>query len=236
MNSDLFEPKDRGKALAIYTLAPLLGTAVGPIAGGFLVQYVSWRWCFYVVSIAAGAGQIAALCFVRETYGPVLLRRRCARLRKSTGNTALHTQYDDLASLASMHKNLSRPFRLLATQPIVQVMSIYIAFLNGILYLMIATFPDVWTQIYGESVSIGSLNYLSFTVGMGIGAQGGTRLADHMYQALKTKNGGVARPEFRLPVLCLGACIVPIGLFWYAWSARADIHWIMPFVPSRLAL
>ncbi|KAF7125887.1 hypothetical protein CNMCM5793_002246 [Aspergillus hiratsukae] len=213
MNSDLFPPQDRWKAMAVFTLAPLLGTAVGPITGGFLVQYESWPWCFYVVSIAAAVVQIAAFFLLRETYGPVLLRRKCARMRKITGNLNLYTDYDGMSSTALLHQNFIRPFRLLATQPIIQVLSLYLAYLNGILYLMVATFPDVWTTVYHESESIASLNYISLTVGMAIAMQLGTRIADRVYQRLRANNGGVARPEFRLPILCAGACIVPVGLF-----------------------
>lgn len=117
---------------------------------------------------------------------------------------------------------------LLGTQPIVQVWSLYCAYLYGILYLLIATFPNVWTDTYGETVSIGSLNYISLFVGMGIASQLGTRLADRYYKKLCEENGGQGRPEFRLPVLIIWTFMVPVGLFWYGWSARSSIHWIMP--------
>lgn len=93
---------------------------------------------------------------------------------------------------------------------------------------MIATFPMVWTETYHESPSIGSLNYISFSIGMAIAIQFGTRLADYFYKKLCEKNDGQGCPEFRLPVLCMGACVVPVGLFWYGWSAKESIHWIMP--------
>ncbi|KAJ1711993.1 major facilitator superfamily domain-containing protein [Aspergillus flavus] len=137
MNSDLFEAHDRGKAIAVFTLAPLIGTAIGPITGGFV--------------------------------------------------------------------------------PIIQVLSLYLAYLNGILYLMVATFHDVWTGIYQESVSIGSLNYLSMTVGLAIATQFGVRFADKIYQHLRAKNNGQGKAGFRLPMLCAIAVVVPIGLFWYGW-------------------
>lgn len=63
---------------------------------------------------------------------------------------------------------------------------------------------------------------------MGVASQLGTRLADRYYMKLCEKNGGQARPEFRLPALIIGAFMVPVGLFWYGWSARSSIHWIMP--------
>lgn len=30
--------------MSIYTLAPLAGPALGPIAGGFITENTSWRW------------------------------------------------------------------------------------------------------------------------------------------------------------------------------------------------
>jgi multidrug resistance protein len=41
--SDLFTAEERGKAISIYSLAPLLGPAVGPIAGGFITEKTTWR-------------------------------------------------------------------------------------------------------------------------------------------------------------------------------------------------
>lgn len=127
-----------------------------------------------------------------------------------------------------LRTSLVRPCILLGTQPIVQVWSLYCAYLYGILFLLIATFPNVWTGTYGESVSIGSLNYISLFVGMGLASQLGTRLAGRYYTKMCEKNGGKNSPEFRLPVLIIGALLVPVGLFWYGWSARSSIHWIMP--------
>ena len=230
INADLFRPQERGQAIAVYVLAPLVGIAVGPIAGGFLVQYTSWRWCFYVVSIAGGAVQVFGFPFFRETYPPVLLQRRCKQLRKSTHNPNLYTEHDRTSLPQLLRTSLIRPFKLLGTQPIVQVWSLYCAYLWGILYVLIATFPNVWTEIYGETVSIGSLNYISLFVGMGIASQVGTRLADRYYRKLCEKNNGQGLPEFRLSVLLIGALMVPVGLFWYGWSARSTIHWIMPLV------
>ncbi|RMZ91598.1 hypothetical protein DV736_g1195, partial [Chaetothyriales sp. CBS 134916] len=234
INADLFRPRERGQAIAVYTLAPLIGVVAGPIAGGFLVQYTSWRWCFYVISIAGGAVQILGIPFFHETYAPVLLKKKCRKLRKSTRNGNLYTQHNRTSLLQLLQTSIARPFILLGTQPIVQVWSLYCAYLWGTLYLLIATFPDVWTNIYGESVSIGSLNYLSFFVGMGMASQVGTRLADRYYRVKSVNNGGQGTPEFRLPVLILGSILVPVGLFWYGWSARPSMHWIMPNIGAAI--
>lgn len=50
--ADLFLPQERGRALSIYTLGPVAGPAIGPIAGGFLSESEGWRWIFWVLAIA----------------------------------------------------------------------------------------------------------------------------------------------------------------------------------------
>lgn len=48
--------------------------------------------------------------------------------------------------------------------------------------------------------------------------------------ALAKRNGSNPKPEYRLPVMVLGGLLVPIGLFWYGWSAEAQVHWMVPIV------
>lgn len=42
--SDLFEPEQRGVAMAIFSAGPLFGPVLGPICGGFIAQGAGWRW------------------------------------------------------------------------------------------------------------------------------------------------------------------------------------------------
>lgn len=52
--ADLFIPEERGKAMAIWSMGPLLGPVIGPVAGGFLAEAEGWRWVFWVITIAVG--------------------------------------------------------------------------------------------------------------------------------------------------------------------------------------
>ena len=149
-------------------------------------------------------------------------------MRKETGNNQLHTEYESNQTVVKVLEiALIRPFRMLATQPIVQVIALYMAYLFGLLYLLLTTFPGVWQGIYGESVDIGGLNYLSIGIGFWLGAQINTRLNDRIYNRLKKRNKNVGRPEFRLPLMFVASSLIPVGLFWYGWSVKG-VHWIMP--------
>ena len=90
--ADCFTAEQRGKAIAIYSLAPLIGPAAGPVAGGFIAGNISWRWVFWIVSIADAVVQISGLFFLQETWAPKLLEAKARRLRKETGNSALYAE------------------------------------------------------------------------------------------------------------------------------------------------
>ncbi|KAG4413602.1 hypothetical protein IFR04_013268 [Cadophora malorum] len=234
--SDLFTAEQRGKAISIYSLAPLLGPAVGPIAGGFIAENTTWRWVFYSTTIADGIIQVAGLFFLQETYAPVLLHRKKKQMIKDTGNEALHTEFDrpDRTVGKTIRIALSRPFKLLFTQVIVQVLAMYMAYLYGIMYLVLSTFPGLWENEYNESVGIGGLNYISLGAGFFLGTQIAAPCQDKIYKALKKRNNGVGKPEFRVPLMIPGALLVPVGLFIYGWSADAHTHWIVPNIGAAI--
>ncbi|KAK7753312.1 hypothetical protein SLS62_004831 [Diatrype stigma] len=260
----VFTPEERGKALSVYALMPLLGPAIGPIAGGFITEGASWRWVFYATTIADAIVQGAGLFFLRETYAPVLLARRRDALIKETGNTTLRTPYDDETdddddnghsglsgnkredcSHSSRSSNMRvllktlriafvRPFRLLATQPIIQFLALYMMYLYGLMYIVLSTFPTLWSAPrpagYGMGVGVGGLNYLSLGLGCFLGAQTAARAQDRIYAALKRRNGNAAagRPEYRVPLMVPAALLVPAGLLIYGWTAQQKTHWVGP--------
>lgn len=230
MLSDCFHAEERGKAISIYSLAPLLGPAIGPIAGGYIVQNTTWRWCFWSTSIFTAVVQCFGFFFLQETYAPKLLAWRRDKLQKETGNMDLHTEHDspDKTLLNTLRIAMKRPFILLGTQPIVQILALYMAYLYGMMYLVLSTFPMLWTQRYHQSEGTGSLNFIAMGLGFFLGAQTCAPLMDRIYRRLKKRNNGVGKPEFRVPMMIPASLLVPIGLFWYGWSAQATVHWIVP--------
>ena len=235
--ADVFTADERGKALSIYSLMPLLGPALGPVAGGWIAERTTWRWVFYSTTIASVAIQIIGYFLLQETYAPVLLGWKKQRLIKETGNTKLHTKWDrpDRTLAQILSTALTRPFRLLYSQPIVQVLALYMAFLYGSIYLVISSFPAIWRDVYNESVGIAGLNYISLGIGFWVGAQISAYFQDRIYAHLKRRyitDGGPGKPEFRVPMMIPGAIMVPIGLIMFGWTAEAKTHWIVPNIAS----
>lgn len=50
--SDLFVQEERGAAIAVWAMCPLLGAVVGPIIGAFVASAIGWRWVFWILTMA----------------------------------------------------------------------------------------------------------------------------------------------------------------------------------------
>lgn len=70
-----------------------------------------------------------------------------------------------------LRKRLILPFIMMFTHPATQAPSIYRAFLYGVMYLMLSTFPMVFEEVYDMDTGPASLNYLSLCLGFMIGLQ-----------------------------------------------------------------
>ncbi len=46
--AEVFPPDERGEAMGIWSIGAMVAPAAGPALGGYLVDYVNWRWIFYV--------------------------------------------------------------------------------------------------------------------------------------------------------------------------------------------
>jgi hypothetical protein len=123
---------------------------------------------------------------------------------------------------------------MLALNPVLLSLSLFMAFTYGFLYLMFVTFPLLFQGEYGETTGIAGLNYLGPGVGFVLGLATFTPAFQMVYLRLTAANGGVSKPEYRLPTLFVGAIFISVGLFWYGWSAEKRLHWIMPLIGTSL--
>jgi len=129
---------------------------------------------------------------------------------------------------------MTRPFALFFRSIVLFVLALFMAIQYGIYYLMFATFPDLFPTIYGFSIGITGLCYLGLGLGFFTLSIFGATVSKKIYQELSTRNNGLEVPEYRMPSMLVGTCMVPVGLFWFGWSAQARIHWIMPIIGSAI--
>lgn len=228
--ADMIGQEKRGGAMAIFALGPLLGPVMGPVAGGYLSQAKGWRWTFWVITMAAGALAISSFIFMRETYEPTLLGRRAARLRKETNNPDLRSKFDDPTRRRRdvFLKAIIRPSKMLLLSPIVFALSLYMAIVYGYLYLLFTTITLVFERNYGFSSGNVGLAFLGIGVGSILGLVIFGLASDMIVKRMSKK--GEMKPEYRLPPLIPGSLLIPLGLFWYGWTAEKGVHWIVPIL------
>lgn len=174
--------------------------------------------------------------FLEETYPPVILIEKAAELRRRTKNWGIHAKQEEIEIdfRELITKNFSRPMRLLVTEPIVLLLSIYMAFIYGLLYLFLTAYPIVFQQIHGFSGGVGGLPYFGMIIGM-VCAGIYIALTNPSYNRKLAANNGIPIPEWRLPPVIIGGLSFAGGLFWFGWSGyKADIHWIVPTLSGLL--
>ncbi|KAI3325568.1 MFS general substrate transporter [Xylariaceae sp. AK1471] len=241
--ADVVVQESRGGVIAIYSVGPLLGPVVGPVAGGFLAGAKGWRWTFWVLAIAGGTIALVMLFTLKESYAPVVLERKVARLRKETGNDMLRSKLDQGLSTADFFKRgLIRPLKMLARSPIIVIMAVYTAITYGYLYIMFTSITDVFQKTYGFSTSTAGLAFLGLGIGSLVGILIFSLTSDRYLKKKAAEAARVAeangssgakvsmKPEYRLQLLPVGAAAIPAGLFIYGWTAQYGVHWIVPII------
>ena len=170
---------------------------------------------------------LIALACVPESFAPVLLSRRAKRIRFETKNWAIHAKADE--AQVNFHeilvKYLLRPFHMLAFEPILLLVTLYMALIYGILYLFFEAYPISFQEQRGWNGGVGALPFLGITIGV----IGGGALIIYMTKtrfARKLKKIGHVVPEERLPPMMVGGIVLPIGLFWFAWTSSPHISWV----------
>ncbi|KAL2265966.1 hypothetical protein VTJ83DRAFT_5318 [Remersonia thermophila] len=231
--ADMMPIEMRGRAMAAWALGPLLGPCIGPVAGGYLIRAVGWRWVYWLIAIVAGLISVFTFFTLQESYAPVILEKKAARLRKETGNPNLRSALaGDVMSPADKIKiAIFRPLKMLAFAPIVTAMSVYVAVIYGILYLLFSTFGIVFPLYYGFNEGESGLVFIPSAIGMGLGIVVFGAASDRLVKS-HMDNGAAHRPEIRLtPWFTVPAGVtIPIGLFIYGWTIHYRVHWIAPMI------
>lgn len=227
--SDIFNVYHRGIGITIFTMMVFNGPLFAPIMGGFVVDsYLGWRWTEYLSGIMSASAFVLDFLFMDETYAPVILIDKAAELRRLTKNWGIHARQEDIEVdfRALVKKNFGRPLVMLVKEPILLLISLYMAFIYGLLYLFMDAYPVIFEKVYGFNKGLGSLPYIGVIVGETIGGIFCVLLAPGFNKKLKMNNE-TAIPEWRLPPVIVGGVAFSAGLFWLGWTGfTKSIHWI----------
>ncbi|KUJ13317.1 MFS general substrate transporter [Mollisia scopiformis] len=226
--ADFWGPVDRGIAVCVFACATFIGPIAGPIMGGFITQsYLGWRWTAWITLIMAAFFGTVGFFLVPESSHSKVLQDRATKIRFETQNWAVHSQRDtipvDITSI--IHTYLFKPFKMLAQEPILLLVTIYMSLIYGILYLFFEAYPISFQEQRGWNQGVGALPFLGIMIGVLFGAITISIVTKTRF-ARKLKKHGRVIPEERLPPMILGAVLLPIGLFWFAWTSSPHITWV----------
>ena len=155
------------------------------------------------------------ICFFPETYHPVLLAKRAKRIRAETGDPTYVTVEEEFPVPVSelVRANLIRPFIMLATEPILLLMSLYIAIIYALLYAFFFAYPIAFGEVHHFNDGEIGLTFIGVLIGTAF-ALVATPYFEKIYQRdIKKRPGGVPTPEDRSPGMMSAAPWVPVSLF-----------------------
>jgi DHA1 family multidrug resistance protein-like MFS transporter len=214
--ADLYNNNDRGIAITIFAMAVFMGPFTSPFIGGFItMSYLGWRWTMYISAIMGFLGFGLCVLFLRETYPPAILATKAGQLRRQTKNWGIHAKQEEVE--VDFHElltnNFSRPIRILITEPIVLLITIYMSFIYGLLYVFLSAYPIVFQGVYGMNLGVGGLPFFGLVIGQLLAGLY-ILLIQGQYNKKLIANNNVPIPEWRLQPVMVGAFCFAGGLFW----------------------
>ncbi|KAF1832331.1 multidrug transporter [Decorospora gaudefroyi] len=244
MVADMWEADDQQYAVAFIVFSSVGGSVLGPIVGGFVEQFLAWRWNIWIQLIFGGAIQIAHAILVPETRTTILLDRIAKKRREEGdkngkpnniwGPNELKT-FKERFSMREILTTWIRPFHMFVTEPIVLVLSLLSGFSDAIIFMFLQSYALVFSQ----------WDFATFAVGLTFVAIGiGYFIAWFSFFPAIKRNERVRRErpddersqyEARLWWLLYTAPCLPIGLIIFAWTSTGPpIHWICPLIGSAI--
>lgn len=215
--SDLYDSTYRGMAISVYALTVFGGPFLAPVVGGFTTaSYLGWRWALYLPAILGFSDFLFLLLLSQETFTPCILSKKAALLRRQTSNWAIHSEHEklELDVKAVAGKYLTRPLRMLVTEPTILLVSMYMSFIYGLVYALLGAYPYVFSHVYGMEGGVCDLPFLGLLLGVVLALS--FILSQHKSYIRKLEgNNGKAVPEWRLGPAILGSVAFTAGLFWY---------------------
>ncbi|KAL2408158.1 MFS-rype transporter paaT [Exophiala dermatitidis] len=230
--ADLWRNEERGVPMAVFSAAPFIGPAIGPLAGGFLGDAAGWRWLYWIQLILSGLCWLVLTFTIPETYAPSILDKRAKKLRKETGDMRYVTEKDiDARPIGEQLRIfLIRPLQLLFLEPIVFLISLYMSVLYGLLYMFFVAYPIVYVNGKGWSEGSTGLMFIPLAVGVIVSA-GLSPLVNKHYLSLCAKApGGKPPAEARLIPMMFSCWFIPVGLFIFGWTSYPHLSYWGPMM------
>jgi multidrug resistance protein len=244
--ADLWDSRERGRAMGIFYLGPLCGPLFAPIVGGLLAERWGWRSTMWFL---AGYGALTVIFIflalpetlaVRKPVLPELAENDMAPVSRPLSRVSSRQVVGITTRWLKMLKIVFiDPLKIvLYLQYIPVLLSVYYASIAfGSLYVLnVSVEHSFGKPPYNFSTIIIGLLYIPNSVGYVVASLFGGRWMDSIMQreAKKAnrydeKGRPIYRPEDRMRENAwLGAFLYPAALIWYGWTVDKGVFWLVP--------
>lgn len=234
---DVFDHQMRGKIFPWFGAVALFGPMIAPVVGGYIGQSgMDWRWADRITLCIAGGLLIIMVLFLPETYTPTILGWKASALRAATGDSRYKGPLESATAISFRRKladALYRPIAILVTEPIVMVLTAYLTFVYIVSFSFFTGAPFIFTDSYGFDQGSAYLMFVSVCVGLWICALASPlfgMLIAREYKKAAAQGKSHAEPEAMLWWAMVASPILPICLFWLAWSDFPSVSYWSPII------
>ncbi|KAF8216685.1 MFS general substrate transporter [Mycena galopus ATCC 62051] len=229
MVSDTFFLHERGRAMGIFTVFLTNSAHVAPIPGGFLGQFVSYRWCYYLPAILDFTMFVIMFFCLPETLylrgsKPVVTDKPILRRMKLWGlrPEGKYLKVSDFLRQFIMFKYPTVLLTALYYSATFTLSSILPAVTSATLFRLLYKFNASQT---GLALGLGTL------IGSTLGELLGGIVVDRtMYLSRRGKADSEIIPEVRLRGIWAGAILQPIGLLIWGFCIQYKTSYIGPTI------
>ena len=249
--ADIWEPYERGNAMGVFFLGPLLGPLLAPIIGGVVSQAWDWRATQWFQVIYGGILFLIITFCLPETLpqSPELILPAEATVGKDT-----RPALSRVSTRQSVHvktKKAAKIFKRCIIDPLsvlaylrfpAVLISVYLASVTfGSLYVLNISIQQTFSDSpYNFKVIIVGLLYIPNSLGYLSAALFGGKWTDTIMHREARKAGRydehgklIFRPEDRLRENAwMAAVMFPGAMIWYGWSADKGVIWIVPMIAN----
>lgn len=110
----------------------------------------------------------------------------------------------------------------------------YVGIVYAVLFLCFVGYPIVFEEQRGWSPGIAGLGYLGIGIGTALTVFAEPLIRKMINRHPRDPATGLVTPEAAVSPICIGSVLIPIGEFWFSWTARRSIHWISPIIAGGL--
>ncbi|KAF7320698.1 MFS general substrate transporter [Mycena chlorophos] len=212
--SDLFCLHERGKMVGIITVALINGPHIASLPGGFIAQFVSWRWTLLLPAIITTVCWVLILLFIPETLY-IRVDGQTSFSAEKPSRMRLTGPGGPGPKRALKLIDFARPFQMLQYVPIV-----FLALFAAVAFTLGSVMPAqtvsaLFRVYYGwGSARTGVALSVSTTIGGVLGEVVSGPVIDKLLERSRKREGRV-RPEVRLHGMWPAAILLPGGLLMF---------------------